>query len=101
MLTALTAKQAVEYVQTFNPDVYMPAHHDGSVNELWRPTEPLFEALKSEDPALVTISRSIGSRRAFDTHAATATIKGRITKNASANACHIVAGRRVRVTVQP
>ncbi len=67
VLPALTAKQAVEYVQTYKPDVYMPAHHDGSVNELWRATEPLFEAIKNEDPAVITRSTVYREPACFDT----------------------------------
>ena len=36
VLPALTSQQALEYMRTYKPDVYIPAHHDGSINELWR-----------------------------------------------------------------
>jgi hypothetical protein len=45
----------------------MPAHHDGSFNELWRATEPLFQALKDENPKIVTISKSYREPSCFDT----------------------------------
>jgi len=67
VLPALTAQQAVEYVRTYKPDVYMPAHHDGSVNELWRATEPLFEAIKNEDAGIITMSRVYREPACFDT----------------------------------
>src|SRR5204863_10097802 len=40
VLPGLTAERALEYMRTYKPDVYLPAHHDGSINELWRATEP-------------------------------------------------------------
>src|SRR5581483_398823 len=67
VLPTLTAAQALEYLHTYHPAVYMPAHHDGSVNELWRATEPLFQAMKDEDPKLVTISRGYREPSCFDT----------------------------------
>jgi L-ascorbate metabolism protein UlaG (beta-lactamase superfamily) len=56
-LQTLTIKQALEYLRTYKPRVYIPAHHDADWNGLWRPTEPIFQALKQEDPELITISR--------------------------------------------
>ena len=38
ILPALTSQQAVEYTRTYRPAAFMPAHHDASVNELWRPS---------------------------------------------------------------
>ena len=46
----LTVQQALEHARTYRPDVYIPAHHDAAFNNLWRPTEPLFQALKDENP---------------------------------------------------
>jgi L-ascorbate metabolism protein UlaG (beta-lactamase superfamily) len=46
VLPALTSAQALAYMRTYKPDVFIPAHHDGSINDLWRATEPLFQALK-------------------------------------------------------
>ena len=63
----LTVKQALEHARTYKPDVYIPGHHDGSYNNLWRPTEPLFQALKDENPAIVTVSRSYREPICFDT----------------------------------
>jgi L-ascorbate metabolism protein UlaG (beta-lactamase superfamily) len=67
VLPALTSQQALEYMRTYKPDVYMPAHHDGSFNELWRATEPLFQALKDENPKIVTISKGYREPSCFDT----------------------------------
>lgn len=67
VLPALTAAQAVDYVRTYHPDVFLPAHHDGSVNELWRATEPIFEALKNEDPGIITLSSAYREPACFDT----------------------------------
>jgi L-ascorbate metabolism protein UlaG (beta-lactamase superfamily) len=57
VLPDLTASRAVEYARVYKPSIFIPAHHDGSMNDLWRPTEPLFEALKKEMPGIVTHSR--------------------------------------------
>ena len=57
-LPSLTAQQALEYVRTYHPSIYMPAHHDGSVNELWRATEPIFQAIKDDNPKVQTISKA-------------------------------------------
>jgi L-ascorbate metabolism protein UlaG (beta-lactamase superfamily) len=72
VLPALTSRQALEYMRTYKPDVYIPAHHDGSIDELWRPTEPLFQAIKDENPKIVTISRSYREPSCFDTTRRTA-----------------------------
>jgi L-ascorbate metabolism protein UlaG (beta-lactamase superfamily) len=61
VLPALTIKRALEYLSVYKPRVYIPAHYDadlnGTLNGMWRPTEPIFQALKDEDPNLITISR--------------------------------------------
>ena len=52
-LPSLTAQQALEHVQLYQPDVYMPAHHDAAFAghaPLWRATEPVFQALKDANP---------------------------------------------------
>ena len=67
VLPALTSQQALEYIRTYKPDVYIPAHHDGSINELWRATEPLFQAIKDENPKIVTISKGNREPSCFDT----------------------------------
>src|SRR2546425_949103 len=67
VLPALTSQQALEYIRTYKPDVYMPAHHDGSINELWRATEPIFQTLKDENPKIVTISKGYREPTCFDT----------------------------------
>lgn len=56
-VNTLAAEKAREYVRTYKPGVYMPAHHDAPYNDLWRSTEPIFQVLKDEDPSLITISK--------------------------------------------
>lgn len=63
----LTVPQALEHARTYRPDVYIPSHHDGPVNGLWRPTEPLFQALKDEYPKMITVSRGYREPVCFDT----------------------------------
>jgi L-ascorbate metabolism protein UlaG (beta-lactamase superfamily) len=63
----LTVKQALEHARTYKPDVYIPGHHDGSYNNLWRATEPLFQALKDDNPSIITVSRSYREPICFDT----------------------------------
>lgn len=63
----LTVAQALEHARTYRPDVYIPSHHDGSFNTLWRSTEPLFQALKDEMPVIVTVSRGYREPVCFDT----------------------------------
>src|SRR5262249_12701435 len=53
----ITVPAALEHARTYRPDVYIPAHHDAPFNNLWRPTEPLFQALKADNPEIVTVSR--------------------------------------------
>jgi hypothetical protein len=57
VLDSLTSARALEYLRTYKPDIYIPAHHDADRNGMWRPTEPIFQALKAENPKLVTISK--------------------------------------------
>ena len=63
----LSVRQALEHMRTYRPDVYIPSHHDGAFNNLWRATEPLFQALKDERPELVTVSRGYREPVCFDT----------------------------------
>ena len=63
----LTVKQALEHARTYKPDVYIPGHHDGSYNNLWRATEPLFQAIKDDNPSMITVSRSYREPICFDT----------------------------------
>ena len=63
----LVVEQALEHVRTYKPDVYMPAHHDGPYDNLWRPIEPLTQALKDEFPKLVTVSRNYREPVCFNT----------------------------------
>ena len=57
VLQGLTIRRAMEYLNVYKPRVYIPAHHDADLNGMWRPTEPILQALKDADPALITISR--------------------------------------------
>jgi L-ascorbate metabolism protein UlaG (beta-lactamase superfamily) len=66
-LNHLTIAQALEYVHTYNPSVFMPAHHDAPLNGLWRATEPIFQAIKTENPDIVTISRGYREPTCFVT----------------------------------
>lgn len=69
-LATLTARQALEHMRTYRPAVYMPAHHDGSFSgarAMSRATEPLFQALKDDNPELVTVSRGYREPVCFDT----------------------------------
>jgi hypothetical protein len=51
----------------YKPDVYIPSHHDAPFNGLWRATEPLFQALKDENPNIITVSRGYREPICFDT----------------------------------
>ncbi len=55
-------------MRAYKPDVFMPAHHDGPFNNLWRPTESLFQAMKEENPKLVTVSRVYREPVCFNTN---------------------------------
>ena len=66
-LNSLTIQQALEYVRTYNPSVFMPAHHDAPYNGLWRATEPIFQAIKQENPNIVTISKGYREPTCFIT----------------------------------
>jgi hypothetical protein len=56
-LNTLQAQNAMEYVRAYNPGIFMPAHHDAPYNDLWRTTEPVFQAMKDGHPNLITLSR--------------------------------------------
>lgn len=66
-LNTVTVPQALEHVRTYKPDVYIPAHHDAAYNNLWRATEPLFQAVKDESPNIVTASRGYREPICFNT----------------------------------
>ena len=66
-VTTLIVEQALEYVHTYNPSAFMPAHHDAASNSLWRPTEPIFQAIKDERPNVVTISKGYREPTCFRT----------------------------------
>ena len=67
VLNTLTAQRALEHMRVYKPDVYIPNHHDASFNTLWRATEPLFQALKDENPKLITVSKSYREPVCFNT----------------------------------
>jgi L-ascorbate metabolism protein UlaG (beta-lactamase superfamily) len=67
VLPSLTIKHALEYLRTYKPDVYIPAHHDADLRGMWRPTEPIFQALKDEDPSVITISKGYREPVCLDT----------------------------------
>ena len=50
VINTATVTRALGHVHAYKPDVYMPAHHDGPYNNLWRATEPLFQAVKDDNP---------------------------------------------------
>ncbi len=66
-VTSLIVEQALEYVHTYRPGAFMPAHHDAPYNNLWRPTEPIFQAIKDENPKIVTISKGYREPTCFQT----------------------------------
>jgi L-ascorbate metabolism protein UlaG (beta-lactamase superfamily) len=70
-LNPLMVKLALEHMRTYKPDVIMPAHHDAPVTSghvaQWRATEPLFQAMKDENPAIVTVSKQYREPVCFNT----------------------------------
>lgn len=66
-LNTLTVEQAIEHIRTYKPDVYMPAHHDSPNNGLWRAIEPISEAIKGENPNIITVSREYRTPVCFNT----------------------------------
>ena len=70
-INPLMVKQALEYLHVYKPDVVMPAHHDAPLTSghvaQWRATEPLFQALKDENPNVVTVSKQYREPVCFDT----------------------------------
>ena len=69
-LNSSTVRQALEHMRTYRPEVYMPAHHDAPFTGrggLWRSTEPLFQAMKDENPSLVTVSKQYREPVCFNT----------------------------------
>jgi len=70
-LNPLMVKLALEHERTYKPDVIMPAHHDAPVTAghvaQWRATEPLFQAMKDENPDLVTVSKEYREPVCFNT----------------------------------
>jgi L-ascorbate metabolism protein UlaG (beta-lactamase superfamily) len=69
-LNPLTAAQGLEFARLYKPDVVMPAHHDAGFSghtPLWRATEPVFAAIKDDNPDIVTVSRNYREPVCFDT----------------------------------
>ncbi len=70
-LNPLMVKLALEHARTYKPDVIMPAHHDAPVTAghvaQWRATEPLFQAIKDENPDIVTVSKEYREPVCFNT----------------------------------
>jgi L-ascorbate metabolism protein UlaG (beta-lactamase superfamily) len=66
-LNTLTAELALDQVRTYRPDVVMPAHHDAAAGGLWRAIEPISEALKNENPGIVTVSKNYREPVCFNT----------------------------------
>jgi L-ascorbate metabolism protein UlaG (beta-lactamase superfamily) len=64
-------RMALEHMRTYRPAVMMPAHHDAPVTAggvmQWRATEPLFQAMKDENPDLVTVSKEYREPTCFNT----------------------------------
>jgi L-ascorbate metabolism protein UlaG (beta-lactamase superfamily) len=65
-LHTLTAQRALEHMRAYKPDVFIPGHHDAPFNGLWRATEPIFQALKDENPNIITVSRGYREPICFD-----------------------------------
>ena len=66
-LQTLTTKRALEHLGTYKPRIWIPAHHDADSNGMWRPIEPVFQALKEQDPSLITYSRQYREPVCIDT----------------------------------
>jgi L-ascorbate metabolism protein UlaG (beta-lactamase superfamily) len=70
-LNPLMVKLALEHVRTYKPDVIMPAHHDAPTTSghvaQWRATEPLFQAMKDENPDIITVSKQYREPVCFNT----------------------------------
>jgi L-ascorbate metabolism protein UlaG (beta-lactamase superfamily) len=66
-LNTLTAQLALDQARIYRPDVVMPAHHDASTEGLWRAIEPISEALKNDNPGIVTVSKNYREPVCFNT----------------------------------
>ena len=71
-INPLMVKQALDYMHTYKPDVVMPDHHDAPLTSghvaQWRATEPLFQAMKDENPDIVTLSKQYREPVCFNTN---------------------------------
>lgn len=66
-LNTETARRALEFMEAYHPDVFIPAHHDAPMNGLWRTTEPMFQALHDATPNIITISKGYRQPTCFNT----------------------------------
>jgi L-ascorbate metabolism protein UlaG (beta-lactamase superfamily) len=66
-LNTETAKRALEFMEAYHPDVFMPAHHDAPMSGLWRTTEPMFQALHDANPNIITVSKGYRQPTCFNT----------------------------------
>ena len=67
VVQSLTTQRALEQLHAYKPALWIPAHHDADLNGMWRPIEPIFQALKDEDPDLITISKQYREPICLDT----------------------------------
>jgi L-ascorbate metabolism protein UlaG (beta-lactamase superfamily) len=65
--TTSIVQQAMEYVRAYKPSAFIPAHHDAPADNLWRPTEPIFQAIHDENPDIITISKGYRQPTCFVT----------------------------------
>ncbi len=66
-LNTLTERTALEHARAYKPRVFMPAHHDAPYTDLWRATEPVFQSIKDDNPAILTMSRGYREPVCFNT----------------------------------
>lgn len=67
LLNTLTIPQAMQAARTYKPRYFMPAHHDAPIDGLWRSTEPVFQAIKDDNPNVITISKGYREPTCFNT----------------------------------
>jgi L-ascorbate metabolism protein UlaG (beta-lactamase superfamily) len=66
-LNTETSKRALEFMEAYHPDVFIPAHHDAPMTGLWRTTEPMFQALHDANPNIITVSKTYREPTCFNT----------------------------------
>lgn len=67
LINTMTIPQALEHARTYKPRYYMPAHHDAPIDGVWRATEPIFQAIKDDNPNIITISKGYREPVCFNT----------------------------------